>query len=516
MERKRRTGIRMLSLAAALLLAAVFSGCSPKPSAPAELPASSATPPPAEAQNDATLSVQLYFPSADGRALSGETRTVPWPKNTSRALCALRALCDGPQSDQLKAAVPEGWSIQDAELSGDVCEVYFSGSAASDEELLIARAAVAATVGANEEIGNIDLFLNGMQPGYNGRPLGVLQPIDEPLDVYLKEYAPQASTGEAEGFENISVQLFFADSAGALLLSDVRAFSYKTQVTGDIVIIGLLGELFKGPVESNGREPVLPSDMQLTKCALLPKATDSSLSVPLAADTSNGSLVELHFTKPAGDFNEALAYASIVDTVTSFWPNTEGVRIYLDDQPVLVDDVLKNGEEGSVFLRSDFKGMLGHTATLLFPDQDGVGLYPVLRSMPQNEVYDPLARLRALFTGPADPGTPLSIFSAEDVRSVAIEGDTAVVSWKAGFYQKLLDFVSAGESTLPQNTRAQMAVFSIVDTLASMPGVERVWMLEEGARIDKSVSLLYLGNALFYNPGLLLTGEDTSPQDGLG
>lgn len=496
----------ILSLALALLTAAAM-GCALQPQSTAQLPQSAVTPPPVAAQKNSTLSVQLFFPAADGRTLSSETREVPWPENTSRALCALKALCDGPESDQLKRAVPEGWAIANAELSGDVCEAYFTGPAASYTDVLIARAAAAATVNANEGIDNTDLFLNGMQPGYAGKPLGVIRPIDETLEAYLREYTPQAPTGEAENFDRLSAQLFFTDGAGKFLLSDVRGLSYKSQSQGEVIIQALLGELSKGPVESNGREPVLPSDMRLQKCTLTQPSTASSLDLPLAGGITEGTLAELYFARPAASYNDVLAFASIVYTVTGFWPGIGGVRIYLDGTPVLVDDVLHNGAQGSVFLRSDFAGMVGHTATLLFPDQDGVGLYPVLRCLAQDEVYDPLSRLCALFTGPADPGTPLSAFRAEDVLSVSIEGNMAVVNWRLGFYKKLSDFVSAQGSLLPQNTRAQMVVFAIVDTLCDLPGVERVWMLEDGKRIDQSVNLLYLGNALFYNPGLLLTGQ---------
>ena len=508
--KKRQVYSRILRLTGVLLFIAMLTGCALQSKSPAELPASSATPPPVSSQGDSKLSVQLFFPTADGRSLSSETREVAWPQNTSRALCALKALCDGPESDQLKRAIPEGWSMANVELSGDVCEAYFTGSAASDTDVLIARAAVAATVNANEGIANTDLFLNGMQPGWEGKPLGVIKPLDETLEAYLREYAPQTNTGEAESFDRLGVQLFFSDDTGKLLLCDVRDLSYKSQAQGDIIIEALLGELSKGPVESNGREPVLPSDMQLKKCVLPQTASESSLAPPLASGAPDGALVELYFTRPAASYNEQIAFASIVYSVTSFWPGIGGVRIYLDDTPVMVDDVLHNGAQGSVFLRSDFAGTVGHTATLLFPDQDGVGLYPVLRCLPQGEAYDPLARLRALFTGPADPGMPLSMFTADDVLSVSVQGDTAVVNWKEGFYQKLSAFMTSKDTLLPQNTRAQMVVFAIVDTLSGIPGVQRVWLLEDGHRIDKSVNLLYLGNALFYNPGLLLTDEGAS------
>ncbi len=502
------------SLVLVLLIAVVLTGCASAAEYPAPLPQSVATPPPVEAGDNTTIQLTLFFPTQDGHSLGSEQRDIIRPENVSRARSAIEALCEGPKSDALSAAVPEGWALSGVELSGDVCNIYFIGNSVTGNELLILRAAAAATVYASEGISYTNIYLNGMQPGYAGNPLGVLSPIDIPLDSYLINVSRDNTdtgsngTGEANVLKSRNAQLYFTDITGSLLLCDVRELSYKQQEHANIVIAALLGELAKGSLGSVGREPVLPSDMRLVKCVMPESASPSSAAtdIPLAASVT-GQVVDLYFTRPSEEITSPIVYASIVYTVTGFWPQTEGVRIYLDDVPVTVGSALDNGDGGTIFSRADFSGMLGHTVTLLFPDQDGLGLYPVLRCLPQSAAYDPLARLAALFTGPADPGLPLSMFEEGDVLGVSIQGNMAVINFKEGFYEKLSAFVESGVSRLPQNTRAQMAVFSMVNTLASIPGVDKVWMLEDGERIDKSINLLYLGNPLFYNPGLLLTQE---------
>lgn len=513
MVKCRFNGIRLL---AAALCALLLSGCTVQAEYPPALAESTATPPLVETEREALLTAELYFRSTDGRTLSTEQREVKWPAGTSRAQAALSALCDGPNSPSLAAVVPSGLSLKDVELSGDVCHVYFTGALpANAQELLVARAAIAATVEANEGILYSDIYINGMQPGYNGRPLGVLHPVDVALDVYIADLKQQTasieqSEGEASTFDSWNASLYFSDTKGELLLCDVRTLPYSRKSDASLVITALLGELAKGPVESDGREPILPTDMRLNKCMFvqdgifLPQGEENGTAAPPA--TNEQGIAELYFSRPSESFNEMTVYAAIVYTVTGFWPKVEGVRIYLDDELVDVADVLGlDISPHTSFTRADFAGMLGHTATLAFPDQDGLGLYPVLRCMPQDAVYDPLARLRALFTGPADPGVPLTLFAPEDVLSVSVQDNTAVVNWRPGFYEKLAAFVDSGVSHLPRNTRAQMVVFAIVDTLAGIPGIERVWMLEDGQRINKSIDMIYLGNALFYNPGLMLT-----------
>ncbi len=176
----------------------------------------------------------------------------------------------------------------------------------------------------------------------------------------------------------------------------------------------------KGPLASEGREPVLPTDMQLNECFFSNGADDQSNEGDQS--TLAPGVVELHFARPAGEFDERMVYASIVYSVMGFWPGVEGVRIYLGDEIVYPGDVPGVQTRRSVFKREDFAGVLGHTATLAFPDQDGLGLYPVLRCMGQDTVYDPRMRRTALFAGTADLGVWLTMFQPEDVLSVSIHG----------------------------------------------------------------------------------------------
>ena len=500
-----------------LLLCVLFItfslGCNAAAEYPGSLSGSTMTPP-AGSRDDTFIDVTLFFPTSDNRTLGSETRTLARPVNVSRAQCALEALSQGPQSDTLAGAVPEGWALSKVELSGDVCNIYFTGTPATEDELVNLRAAAAATVYANEGIAYTDIFLNTMQPGYRGNPLGVLSPIDIPLDSYrsaIRRDNSESSSpqGEANALVSRNAQLYFTDLTGSLLLCDVREISYQKQEQANIVIAALMGELAKGPLGSEGREPVLPPDMRLIKCVLPASAASSSSvpdDIPLSVGT-DGQLVDLYFSVPERSVIAPIVYASIVYTVTGFFPQTGGVRIFLNETMMTVNEVLHNGDGGAAFSRADFSGMLGHTVALMFPDQDGIGLYPVLRCLPQSEAYDLKARLTSLFTGPADPGIPLAMLDASGVESVSLHGNMAIVNFHEGFFDRLRTLVESGVSHLPQNTRAQMTVFSIVNTLASIPGIEKVWLLENGTPIDRSINLLYMGSPLFYNPGLMLSGE---------
>ena len=51
----------------------------------------------------------------------------------------------------------------------------------------------------------------------------------------------------------------------------------------------------------------------------------------------------------------------------------------------------------------------------------------------------------------------------------------------------------------------RLFIYGVVNTLTEMPGVNRVWMLENGQKLGM-IGDMYLGNALLRNPGILLGG----------
>ena len=518
-QRKSHWKICALCLAAALLL----SGCNINESAPDELPVSSATPPPLAGDDNGTFRAALYFKTEDGLRLAAEQREILRENRQSYAEAAVRALCDGPQSGSLQGVIPAGLEVSRVELAGNVCNVYLEGRMPqNDTQFLAARAAIAATVSQNEGIQYVDIFVNGIQPGYMGRPLGVAQQPEEMLDTYLanlKQSIAGVEESEVTPFDSRLVAFYFSDSAKEHLLCDVRTVAYDRSADLTVVLQTVIEELMAGPLESQGRESALPADMRLTKQEDGRDAIAYQQEIPLAAqdaatpaellwqsDLPQGQqIIELYFNTPADDFDETLAFGSIVYTVTGFCPNIGGVRIYLGDQAASPDQVGSNAPTGrDYFTREDFQRQIGHTVALSFPELDGTGLHTVLRCMRQDEAYDPLKRVQELFTGSADPGVAYPGFAQEDILGVYLQGDMAVVNWKAGFLEKLRATVESNATLLPENTREQMILYGVINTLTNFPGIQRVWMLEDGQRIADSAKRIYLGNPLLRDPGLML------------
>lgn len=513
----------------ALAMVMLLCACSIQTQYNEDLPLSTAMPPEPAANQDAPFEAALYFIAADGRNLAVEYRTVEREEGTSYAYSALQELMKGPQSTALTPSIPEGLMLDAVELSTDACNVYFTGTfPAIIQQWLVARIAVAATVKAAEGIGSVNVYFNQMEPGYAGRPLGALLPVQDALDVYLNnlrqeyEVLSQTPEGEAGSYETRLATLYFADSNVEWLLCSNREVYYSRSERMGAIAKTLVDELLKGATGDSELEPVLPAELTLAQMPRIyypdtgeyddqAAAAGNDTNEPVLSQFTTGifqagagienreCIIELVFNELEQEYNEDIMCGALVLTLTGFIPNVKGVKISF----VKEDGTLDTLGNGAYFKRSDFTHLIGHTIKLAFPESDGLALNSVARVVGQSKVYDPYARLCELFEGPADPGVLYPLFICDDIESVYAADDLIVINWRAGFSEKLKNMVNSEAFAVPKSCRERLFIFSVVNTLTELPGINRVWMLEDGKKLNTPVSL-YLGNPLLRNPGLII------------
>lgn len=536
----KRKGLKCVALLLALALAVpLFGACSEERDYPAALPESTATPPPEDDEAPDTFTAELYFVSEDGRKLYPEEHTLSYEPGTSRAQAAIDGLLAGPDSALLQPSVPDGLYLEYVELSLDVCNVYFTGDFPDQMRAwLTARAAIAATVYAAEGIASVNVFFNGVEPGYEGRPLGTLSPVSDALDVYLKnmvqdyEVIPNQTQGEAVAYETHTATLYFADISKSLIAARTTELTYAVNTSAEEIVQLLFEKLLAGDSGENSLEPVLPADISLSgdpqfyyygeNASLETGASGTgknagseadSDSEPWTADvtvpetppapTDTERVYILDITLAYGEsgeqVNEQLMCAALTMTFTSYIPSLDGVRI-----SILESDGSRRTLCDDYFERTDFRSVVGHGVTLYYPDREGLTLLPATRIVPGASAYDPLKRVQELLTGPADPGVAYPEFTADDVLDVYTVNGTAVVNWKAGFADKLRSMIAddALDTAIPEDRRELIFIYGVIDTLTDLPYVERVWMLEDGGKLG-TISTLYLGDPLVRSPGLI-------------
>ena len=518
---KRTTALWALMLTGLMLLC----GCGSSVEAMPEMDLSSYVPQKGEGQ--ASFTARLYFLSDDGQHLSVEEREIIYDGSISRAEAAVQALINGPQSTVLKYSVPGDMALQRVETSYEACNVYMLASHMPEvREWMTARAAIAATVFACEDIGAVNLYLNGMALGYYGRPMGAMQPIATTLDRYLvglqQEYKEisQSAVTEAGIYENRTATLYFTDSTNTLLIAKNATLNYDSTETDQAIAALLVNKLMSGDEELSA---VLPADFELAgpvkiqplKSEVQPDDNDAEEGdaphpdeilpeeIPeeeySLMERKAASIVTLNIREPQQPYDMQTMCGALTLTITGYLPDIQGVTINIVDDKGRITAV----SSSEYYTREDFSDMIGRIVHIAYPDKEGNVLHRIPRAVSSRDSYDPRHILGELFAGPAEPGEMYTHLSEADIEDVYIMGNTVVVDWKPGFEKTLRNYIASAEGIIPSEKRERMFIYSVVNTLTEIEGINRVWMLEDGNKLGK-VDEIYLGNALMRNPGILV------------
>lgn len=517
---KKITALIALMLAGLMAL----SGCGSAAEVMPEMELSSYVP--QKGEEGASFTAQLYFLSDDGLHFSMEERTIEYDGDASRAEAAVRALIEGPRSTVLKYSVPRGMGLQRVDTSYEACNVYLLASHMPEaREWLSARAAIAATVFACEDIATVNLYLNGMAVGYYGRPLGAMQPIATTLDAYItaiqQEYKEiwQSAATEAGIYENRTATLYFTDSTNTLLIAKNTTLNYDSTESYEAIASLLVNKLMG---DAGELYPVLPDGFELIgSVSIQPLETENQPDddnpeegdAPHPDEMLPGenleeedpemkrgepSIITLNIREPEVPYDIEMMCGALTLTLTGYIPDIQGVAINMigaDGRPAAVSD--------GYYTRDDFSHMIGRIVHIAYPDADGTVMYRVPRAMSSKDSYDPQRILNELFAGPAERGVMYTHLSEKDIADVYITGSTVVVDWKEGFEAALRQYINSTADDIPADKRERMFVYSVVNTLTELEGVSKVWMLENGKKLGR-VNEIYLGNALMRNPGILV------------
>ncbi len=114
------------------------------------------------------------------------------------------------------------------------------------------------------------------------------------------------------------------------------------------------------------------------------------------------------------------------------------------------------------------------TVTLYFGDQEAMYLVPETRTVDKKDGILEAAVVEELVKGPQKEGSARTIPEGTRVRSVNVVNGVAYVNFSQEFQTKHWGG-SAGEI---------MTIYSVVNTLTDLPGVEKVQFLLEGEKLE--------------------------------
>ncbi len=287
-------------------------------------------------------------------------------------------------------------------------------------------------------------------------------------------------------------------------------FSYDAKTSKEKIAELAINNLTKPLDNTQGLQSALPNGFELISVhfdsdMVSQNTTENkpeSETLPAQSTLSDGDVLNLVLAKPKTCYDMKNMCGALTMTLTGFIPNICGIRISIQDHNGNTN-ALYNGE---VLTRAMFSDQIGHTIPLDYPLENGTGFATMNQVVAGMDSYTPSIRLQALLDYQQASQKLFPNFSGSDVKDIYITGNTAVIDWKEGFSKKLKTIQETGNSELSQERRIWLFLYSIINTMTEFPGVQKVWMLENGQKLGTQGGV-YLGNALMRNPGVLVDAK---------
>jgi germination protein M len=418
----------------------------------------------------------LYFLNSEGATLVAETRSISIEQNTRPEMKVIEELLKGPSDKNLRK-VGDGFELQSIETMYNVVNVNLTtNSIKTEDEIFRLSLAITNTLSEFLNVNYVNVYVNGRAAGYQSKPVGVLTKNQGILEDERAKQSQRASLTSA----NIPTVLYFLDNSEKYLVPEVRYISY----TGDNYVSRMIEELAKGPEEMYYYRQSVDSSIRIAGVPTIEMGEDGQNT--LVVDLNKSPVV---FTQGFED-GETLAIASIVYTLLGFYPGVDKIRFTVNGVSV----------NTNVYSKSDFKGYIGASARLYFPNADSTRLMAVDRTLSQDIASFPSTILSELIKGPAEsdssdmwPAFPDGVAVA-DVKQVYTANDTVVVDFNPSILDKLKDMSSEDE---------MLMVYSIINSLTYLRDIRMVQFLVDGQRTQYLANSIDIRDPMMKNPGIV-------------
>ncbi len=440
------------------------------------------------------LKPALYFIQKGSNKMVAELRTIIVRDDESPVKSIVKELLAGPTDETLLAVAQSGITVDHVEVSADIANVYLlSHTEMTSKDKFILKLALANTLVDFLDIKYVNVFYNGLSDGFESYP----QPLQQKstgiwTDVYDEILgrniaSAQGPEGDAQAIGiTIATPLYFLDASGEYLLPEVREITY----TEGLYLEKIITALANGPRNTYLNQPSVAQEMSI-------------LNGYTFIQTDNGHCLTLDLSvspvrsKYETSQEELKSYASLVYTLTSFFPHLDCVKITIDGVPVTTIGGGIDVSEG--IRRSDVSGYLAGGINLYFRIKDTNLLMGVERMVNQEQVWSANIRLYELMNGPqandGDDAWPCfpSDITEKDIIWTKVYQSTLEVNLSRNFKEQCKG-MSANEEML--------LVFAMVNTLTDMRGINNVQFLVDGEKTESLAGNLYFKDLFIKNPGL--------------
>lgn len=396
-------------------------------------------------------------------------------------------------------------ALDDVEFGGGVATVRLSIDAAvnrSEQDYLLLCASIANTLLGIESVEAVNILAGDRINAICALPSGTFTEQNVNIPAVYAQIQSERERFLEEGTSHLerTACLYFPAYGGQYLLPEARALTFESE---EDYASTLIDALCAGPMMRDCCFSAVPANLELLNGA------------PALSVTSGGERVlDLSLS---GVFTNYLAmsgveawqlYGSLTLTLTTFLPELDAVRVFIDGSYVTECDMgtyLAAFPDG-MMRRSNFTQFIGASAQLYFLSESG-SLSRAECAISQASALSAESILSAMITlGGSYLPDLNSVFpagiGAEDLLGVEIDGRTATVNLSGNFYAQCQSLNAQGERAL---------IYGMVNALTELDSIGEVRFLVEGRQVDSLVGGIYLRSALMPDPGLVRDYEAPAP-----
>lgn len=478
------------------------------------LPVTDSTPsvtlPPAEVTfaapiGDASLEYSeeavLYMPSIDSIGLTTVPVQLSYSPVRPDAETLVRSLLAQPSSKNASSLGGNTrlslYGTSPVEVSRNTVTVNLSASALQldRKSLYLTCQAITNTLTQLNEIQYVNILVMNKPVGLdigNALPMGALKyNSSQDLDaVYQQLLSRRATNPTAETIEPLSVNLtlYFPLLNTDGIVSETRSITFENQHFPDMVTT-ILRELASGPAYNEIHSPSLPLLADLL-------TTTPSLSI---SEEAGGNVISLDFAHNLEEMLDAYgisrkqSMASLCYTLTTFFPNVNGIRVSVNGAPIdslLLTETVADEDQIPILTRSDFSETLFDYATLFFANAEKTTLTSSSRPMPYRYCRNPRMLLMELAKGPqvADSVADLQAVMQQDVLT-----DTDMLGFSLSEQTLLVNFApSFSEIGVELSAEEErLMAYALVNTLCLNEHIKNVCFFLSGSQFDGFTGEIY-------------------------
>ncbi len=275
----------------------------------------------------------------------------------------------------------------------------------------------------------------------------------------------------------IKTQLYFSNSASDNLVTEVAYVPAGNRENTVEFVRVIMSKLLDGPlVEGNKR--VIPEGVYLRGVSLEP-GQDGVVNIDLSKEYYQ------NIQEDALASEELLARYSIVCTLCQF-DEIKKIKFYVDGKDMMASsgdgEVLSAMGLGSVMVNSpsSVETQTEKFVTLYFTDKIGIKLYPETHKATMTDNSLEKTVVNELIRGPVSNEFERTFPESTQLISAETTEGVCFVNFSGDFVAKIDDA-----------RREKTAVYSVVNSLTRLPGIEKVQILVDGKKPENDTQQLF-------------------------